>query len=71
MTDGIPPLRPLGSIIDQMRDIAREEIPAHRSCHIKLWDDGTFEGYIYYSARDSENQAIRYERTIELGHTYL
>ena len=63
MTAELPSLRPLAPIVDQLRDIAREELPAPRSCRINLWDDGTFSAYIYHSAAGDEIQAIRYERT--------
>lgn len=59
----IPPMEPLAPIIDQMRELAREEIPTPRSCKVRLWDDGTFDLVIYHSMGDSERQAVRYERS--------
>lgn len=56
-------MEPLAPTIDQMRELAREEIPAPRTCRIRIWNDGTFALVIYHSMRDSERQAVRYERT--------
>lgn len=62
-SDGIPPLEPLAPIVDQMRELARDELPSPRSCKVRLWDDGTFDVVIYHSMRDDEMQFLRYERT--------
>lgn len=56
-------MEPLAPIVDQMRAIAREELPLPRTCQVRLWDDGTFDAIIYHSMADDEKQAIRYERT--------
>lgn len=56
-------MEPLAPIVDQMREIAQEELPAPRTCRIKLWDDGTFDAYIFHSGPDDERQRIKYERT--------
>ena len=56
-------MEPLAPIIDQMRDLAREELPSPRTCNVRLWDDGTFDAVIYHSMADGERQAIRYERS--------
>ncbi|RQG98679.1 hypothetical protein [Natrarchaeobius oligotrophus] len=63
MTREIPPLQPLAPIVDEMREIARDELPAPRTCRIKLWDDGTFDAGVYHSISDDELESIRYERT--------
>lgn len=54
---------PLAPIIDQMREIAQDELPAPQTCRIRLWDDGTFDAYIFHSMTDDETQLVRYERT--------
>lgn len=59
---GIPPMEPLAPIVDQMRDLAREEIPAPRTCKVHLWDDGTVDVKIYHGMGDDEFQVVRYER---------
>ena len=56
-------MKPLAPIIDRMRDIARDELPFPQTCRVRLWDDGTFDAYIYHSSPSDEGQAIRYERT--------
>ena len=63
MTDGIPPLKPLAPIIDQMRVIADEELPSPRTCRVRLYDDGTFRVSISHSMGHNERQAIIYNRT--------
>lgn len=62
-TPGIPPMEPLASIVDEMRAVADEEIPAPRTCHVKLYDDGTFYAVIFHSGA-GEREQISYERTI-------
>lgn len=61
--DGIPPMGPLAPIVDEMRELAREELPAPRTCEVRLWDDSTFDVVIYHSMGDDERQSLRYERT--------
>ncbi|SFS86826.1 hypothetical protein SAMN04488556_3003, partial [Halostagnicola kamekurae] len=61
MNREIPPMQPLAPIVDQMQEIAREELPEPRSCRIQLWDDGTFDVKIYHSPGPDSLQAIRYE----------
>lgn len=56
-------MEPLAPIIDQMRAIAEEELPAPRTCRIKLWDDGTFDAYIFHAMPGDERQVVRYDRT--------
>jgi hypothetical protein len=51
-TDGIRSIEPLVPIIEQMRVIARDELPAPRSCKIRLWDDDTFDIRFYHSSED-------------------
>jgi hypothetical protein len=46
-----------------MRDHAREEIPAPRTCRVRLYDDGTFRADIRHAAVEDEYYCIRYERT--------
>lgn len=63
MTDEIPPMEPLAPIIDQMREIAADELPDPQTCRIRLWDDGTFDAYIFHSMAGDESQVVRYDRT--------
>lgn len=68
----IPPMEPLAPIVDQLREIARDELPAPRTCHAKLWDDGTFEAYVYHSPSKEEREWVRYERTTsEIVYEYV
>ncbi len=62
----------LAPLIDHMREIAREELPAPRSCRVKLWDDGTFDITIYHSMGNDEREWITYERsTSEILYLYV
>lgn len=56
-------MKPLAPIIDRMRDLAQDELPAPRTCRVRLWDDDTFDVVIYHSMGDDEKQWLRYERT--------
>lgn len=56
-------MEPLAPIVDEMRELARETLPAPRTCKIRLWDDDTFDVEIYHVAGDDERQSLRYERT--------
>lgn len=56
-------MEPLAPIIDQMRELAREELPSPRTCKVRLWDDDSFDVVIYHSRDNDERQLIRYERT--------
>ena len=62
-TNEIPPMGPLAPLIDQMREIAREELPEPRSCRVQLWDDGTFDINIYHSKGSDKREWITYERS--------
>lgn len=62
-SDSIPPMEPLAPIVDQMRELAQDELPSPRTCKVRLWDDDTFDVVIYHSMGDDERQALRYERT--------
>jgi len=61
--DGIPPMAPLAPLVDRMRDLAREELPAPRTCTVTLWDDGTFDAVVYHSMGRDESRRLSYERT--------
>ena len=58
-------MTPLASIIDQLQNIARQELPTPRSCVVKLWDDGDYLIRIYHSHVDDKAQAIEYD--VETG----
>lgn len=62
MTDNeIPPMEPLASIVDKMREIAQEELPAPRAARIHLWDNGNFEIQFYHSMGKDAGQKIEYD----------
>jgi hypothetical protein len=56
-------MNPLAPIIDEMRHLAADELPFPQTCRVKLFDDGTFDAYIFHSMRGDEQQRISYERT--------
>lgn len=43
-------MEPLAPLVDRMRALATEELPAPRTCKIRLWDDGTFDVVIYHGS---------------------
>jgi len=59
----LPPMEPLAPIIDRMRELATEELPASRSCRVELWEDGTFDITIFHSMPGDDWQQLTYERT--------
>jgi len=61
MTDELPAMEPLAPIVDQMREIAEDEIPFPQTCEVNLWDDHTVGVKIYHSA-DDEMYLLRYQR---------
>lgn len=63
MTTAIPPMEPIAPLVDQMRVIARAELPAPRMCQIELFDDGTFTVESNHPMGSHERQRIRYDRT--------
>lgn len=56
-------MEPLAPLVDRMRNLATEELPAPRTCRISLWDDGTFDVVIDHNVGDEERQWLQYERT--------
>ena len=60
--DDLPPMGSLAPIVDEMRDLADEELPEPRTGEIKLWDDGTVSVVIWNRSGDERRQ-LRYERT--------
>lgn len=62
MTDNeIPPMVPIAPIVDQMREIAQEELPAPRSARIHLWDNGNYEIQFYHSMGKDAGQLVEYD----------
>ena len=56
-------MTPLASLVDQLQDIAREELPAPRTCRVELWDDGDYDIVIYHSQGGDASQGISYDVT--------
>ena len=56
-------MTPLASLIDRLQEIAREELPAPRTCHIDLWDDGDYDVVIYHSHGNHELEYVSYDVT--------
>lgn len=54
-------MAPLASLVDQLQEIAREELPAPRTCQVKLWDDGDYDIVIYHSSGKDETKSISYD----------
>ena len=60
---GMQRMTPIAPLIDQLQDIARDELPAPRTCRVTLWDDGDYDIAIYHSHGEDEEQAITYDVT--------
>jgi hypothetical protein len=56
-------MTPLASLVDQLQDIAREQLPAPRACRVELWDDGDYNIVISHSQGDDASQGISYDVT--------
>jgi hypothetical protein len=56
-------MTPLASLVDQLQDIAREQLPAPRTCRVELWDDGDYNIVISHSQGDDASQGISYDVT--------
>ena len=54
-------MEPLAPIVDQIREIAEDELPFPQTCEVTLWDDGTVGAKIYHSSGD-EVYLLRYQR---------
>ena len=53
----------MAPLVDQLQDIARDELPAPRTCRVTLWDDGDYDIVIYHNHGAEEEQAITYDVT--------
>jgi hypothetical protein len=56
-------MTPLASLIDQLQEIAREELPAPRACRVTLWDDGDYDIVIYHAHGKNKIQCVTYDIT--------
>lgn len=56
-------MEPIAPLVDRMRDLAMDELPAPRTCRIELWDDGSFDIVIYHNIGKDERQWLHYEHT--------
>ena len=54
-------MAPLVPLIDQLKEIACEELPEPRSCEVKLWDDGDYHLRFYHNRGQDESYAIHYD----------
>lgn len=69
MTDNeIPQVKPLAPIADQVREIAQEELGTPQTMHLKLWDDGDYDIYVFRSMGDEEREQIVYDNETGAVH---
>lgn len=54
-------MEPLAPIADQIREIAQEELGTPRTLHLKLWDDGDYDIYVFHGMGDEEREQIVYD----------
>jgi hypothetical protein len=57
----MPRMVSIAPLIDQLQDIAYEELPAPRTCSVELWDDGDYDIIIYHKHGADETEAIYYD----------
>lgn len=57
----MPSTQTLAPLVDQLQDIAQEEIPEPQTCRIRLYDDNTYRIAIEHRRRDGV-EAIVYDR---------
>lgn len=55
----------IAPLINQFQDIAREEVPAPRTCLVRLWDDDDYDIIIYHNHGPDEREGIWYD--VETG----
>jgi hypothetical protein len=60
----MPRMESIAPLINQLQDIACEEIPAPRTCSVTLWDDGDYDVIIYHKHGPDEKVAIYYDASI-------
>lgn len=69
--EGIPRIELLAPIADRIRAIGREELGAPRTMHLKLWDDGDYDIYVFHSMGEEEREQIVYNHeTREVTYQY-
>lgn len=54
----IPPMEPLAPIVDEVRKLAAEELPAPKTLRIHLWDDGTYDICAYHNRGEYEQERV-------------
>lgn len=57
----MPSMEPLAPLVDQLVAIAEEEIPAARTCYVRLFDDMTYRIIVEHRYGDHK-EAIVYDR---------
>lgn len=62
--NGIPPIGPIAPIADQIREIAQQELSEPRTMHLKLWNDGDYDIYVFHSMGKEEREQIVYDNEI-------
>jgi hypothetical protein len=51
----------LAPVVDEVREIAREEMPSPQTCRLNLWDGGEYEIYIFHSRGTNEREQVVYD----------
>ncbi len=57
----IPPMEPLAPIVDEVRDLAAEELPAPKTLRVYLWDDGTYDICAYHNNGEHEQERVVFD----------
>jgi hypothetical protein len=61
----IPSIAGIGSVIDRVIDIGRQELPAPRSVHIETWEDQEFEVRVTHWSAPGVTTRYGYETIIQ------
>lgn len=61
MSQDLLTMEELASIVDEVREIAREEMASPQTCRLNLWDDGDYEIYVFHSRGKTEREQVVYE----------
>ena len=61
MSHDLRTMEELAPVVDEVREIAREEMPVPQTCRLNLWDDGDYEIYVFHSLSKNEREQVVYD----------
>lgn len=51
----------LAPLVDEVRAIARRELPDPRTFEMRIWDDGTYDVYVYHVRGERDREQVVYD----------